>query len=299
MRHLIPQLRAGRLTCSYYEALELIEGTPVVPGTCGHRQTSDKAAGSFQKLPNLAAAIDTAYYGWSEGATAAMRHPEYAEVFGMGEVRSTSWSYNSEEGDFTTERLLGGADTFLLKPTFTHRFATGLRVIVIVSTSCGIDGETMMQQAIAIAAGLWQLERRRIPVELWTVICLGQDGTKVSAHQTLQVHTSGNTFNLGKLTFACGHPDYLRRINFALMERADTDIQQVEYQTWYGYPATFKTTDVAKLNLPRWDGDTLIIGNATSNDVTLNNKRVMNAYRKVFHRLDSGEAIESGIIELI
>lgn len=299
MSSLLEDLRAGQLVCTYTQAMDLLSVTPPTQGgACATQKASDRERiSSFNLTANFAEALELAEFGWSEGADKAVRHKDFANVFTQAETRNVSWDYVDDEGDFTTERLLSGADTFLMRPRFTHRFSSGVRVIVAIGTSSGVHAATMVEQTITIAAGLWRLEVLRVPTELWTVNTLNPSMSgNIRTWHALRIHTSGNTFNLGKITFACGHPDFLRRINFALMERGSVETQKA-WGPHYGYPISLNAKTFKTIPFPPWEGDTIIIGNASTNDVKRNTQRILDAYKKAFNRLDNEETIAGGVIE--
>lgn len=289
MKTLGEQMRAGHIQCGWYRVADLLRTSPV-PGILKPAYGSEQIDEDFCAM-SMADAITTSETGWIEGAEVALNHPRYAEVFAQAEAPSVTFGYNDSEGEVTWDRLLTGSDQYLSLPTITQGITKGCRVIVSVVASCGIKQDAMLQRAVDVAAGIAQLEQRRITTELW---CVSPYLDNASSY-AFRLHQTGDLLNLAKVAFWCGHPALLRRIVFALQERASADVQR-KIGMFYGRPGNLSKTTLATLALPPFEGDTLLIPTLQSNNVETTRKAILAAFNKSYERLADSTHDDSGVI---
>jgi hypothetical protein len=236
-------------------------------------------------------AVDMARNGWAEGAETALKHPDYVDLFATAEKPTTSWGWSDTEGEVVWDRQLSGADDYLQLPVTAPGFGKACRVIVSSIASAGINSEAMLQRAIDIAAGIAQLEQQKVANELWVTLPYN-DG---DFSYTFKVHSTGDTLNLAKVAFFCGHPGFLRRLGFALNERANERVQRT-MGTCYGYPAGLSQDVLNKLGLPPFEGDTLLVNSLRSNSITTTRKELSQMFATTLSRLQDSTFESSGII---
>jgi hypothetical protein len=287
------QVNDARVTCSWNKVGNILDRPQTPGGVLTGCNSSQRASGSFVSV-SLKEALDMAENGWTEGAQAAEKHPQYAELFAQAYAPSVRWGFDPEEGEVVWDRLLSGAETYLQRPKIATGFTKACRVIVSGGCSCGISEASMLQRAIDIAAGLYQLEQQRIATELW-VTCLSQGYPLPASAITFKVHTTGDVFNLGKIAFFCGHSGLLRRIVFAVQERASKAAQD-RLGTHYGMPGNLDPKTLSQLNLPPWEGTTLLLPTLRDNSIETTRKKILNAFNHAVERLQDSTVESAGTI---
>jgi hypothetical protein len=236
-------------------------------------------------------AVDMARNGWTEGAETALKHPDYVNLFATAEKPTTSWGWSDSEGEVVWDRQLSGADDYLQLPVTAPGYGKACRVIVSSIASAGINSEAMLQRAIDIAAGIAQLEQQKVSTELWVTLPYNEG----SFSYTFKVHSTGDTLNLAKVAFFCGHPGLLRRLGFALNERGNEKVQRT-MSTCYGYPAGLSQNVLDKLGLPPFEGDTLLVNSLRSNNITTTRRELSKMFSETITRLQDSQYESSGVI---
>jgi hypothetical protein len=290
MKTLNEMLACGQLVCAWHKVAGLLD-RPHVKGILG----SDPQDGSLGKDNSFCSvtfeeAQQLAETGWDEGAQAAEKHPLYAEVFAQAQVSSVKWGFDAEEGEVVWDRLLSGADTFLQKPTIAQGFTRGCRILVSTTCLASINEAAMLQRAIDIAAGIYQLEQQRTQVELWSVLPYIYNNQWMA----FKVHSTGDLFNLAKIVFFCGHSGLLRRLVFGLQERMSVQAQK-KLGYGYGSPSGLSAEVLTKLDLPHWEGDTLLLNTLRSNDIEKTRKTIVEGFSKTLQHLQDSTYDSSGI----
>lgn len=287
MRSIKEQVLAGQLTTDWHILLDVLESTPKVPGILGRSAQSELSTSvDDPQLGSLAAAIDTGFHGWSEGATTARQHDKYGAYFGMAEQRQVTWGYSDEEGEFQTDRFLNGSADYLLTFKTKRRFSQGLRIVVSTGASSAIASTTLNYSATVVAAHIAKLEILRIPFELWSVDpCTHGSGLDMSHWYALRLHSSGDVFNLARIVYFCGHAAIQRRLMFAMYERMSVENQR-RFGLLYGYPAAITAKTFPLLNLPPWHGQTVVIGNVQTNNQEMVEQRIVKAFRTGYDKIN-------------
>ncbi len=275
MSTLKEMLHDGRVTCSWARVTDLLSFPRIKGGRCAEcARSTDLSDAQWFGTKNFEEALALADTGWDEGAAAALQRPEYLTDFTMAAASGIGWGFSDTEGEVVWDKLLSGSDFYLQRPTLTTGFRQACRVIVSVTASAAIHPSSMLERAIDIAAGVAALDRMRVQTELWVTI-----PDQSNHHYSFRVHQTGDTFNLGKTAFFCGHPSLLRRIVFGLKERASVEAQRV-FGSGYGYSADLSPEVLERIALPPWEGDTIVIGTCRTNDVKANTAKVKAGFAK-------------------
>jgi hypothetical protein len=291
MKNLRQQVDEGHLVCSWHKITDALQ-LPQQEGILKRQNSSINNGSDFCSV-TYKDALTLCDLGWDAGAREAEKHPEYVDVFTQSVVPSTRWGFSDTEGEMCWDKLLSGDDRFLQLPQIHSGFARACRVVVSCVASSAIDDAAFLQRAIDIAAGMFQLEQQRIATELWAVV--PYQGNPCS--YAFKVHTTGDPFNLSKVAFFCGHSAVLRRITFGLNERANESVQR-DLGICYGYPGGLSKENLEHMQLPPWDGDTLLINTLRSNDIAVTRRTIVKGFHKTLTNLQDSEHDSNGIIQV-
>lgn len=282
-------VREGRTVCSWHKLANCLDiprpAGGSLPGS-STRKDPDFVGTTFDE------AVRMSETGWIEGAEAAEQHPTFVDLFAQAAAPSVRWNYDPTEGEVQWDRLLSGADDFLLLPKTTTGWTKACRVLVPVTCSAFIEERVMLQRAIDIAAGLLQLENARISTELWSVAAQYDCDNRLQYH-AFKVHSTGDIFNLPKIAFFCGHSAMLRRLVFALNERATPELQEA-LGHGYGRVAGLSAKNLAQMALPPWDGDQLVVDTLRSNNIEQNRNEISKSINKVLRNLSQSTQDSDG-----
>lgn len=255
------QLHEGRLLCPWHY-LDSILCLPQQDGACTKRSASQRGGTDSTAGVDFPTAVRYANEGWPEGAAAALNHEHYATLFATATALTTKHVLNEESGEVQWDRVMSGETACLLEAMRIDARTRAVRIVCVSNIRGNVDSDTALARAIEIAAGIAQMETLGHKIELWSTI-VNWDNSERPVSFTFNVHNTGDFFNLGRIAFCLGHPAFGRRIGWALKERASRKVQAM-LGPEYGQPYSLGVQTLASLQLPPWEGDTLLFNGASS-----------------------------------
>lgn len=152
------------------------------------------------------------------------------ELFAIDHARVKRRSYGVAGGSVSVGRLLAGNPMHMRqRPPQPGRKV--VRLFVQACNSAIITAENMTVRAAIVAAMADMLERQGFSCEIIAIDCRnGSLGIKPVFQCATILKQAGEKLNLSDLTFALGHPSYLRRFGFALFSACDELISHWESQ---------------------------------------------------------------------
>lgn len=279
------QLHEGQVLCAWYKVEYLLD-LPHVNGILGRAQSSRRTDPGFCR-ESYDDAFRMMNEGWEEGARRALAHKQYEHVFARAMAPSMHFALSEESGEVQWDRVLAGETACLLEQRIEERQTRAVRIVVGNTLAAAITQDAALERAIDIAAGVAALEQLGHKLEIWTASTSVQTlrSDRLITY-TIKVHSTGDMFNLAKLTWWLGHATWTRRIEFALMERMSAE-HQSKTTVNYGIPVSLSAPTLTKLDLPPWDGDTLVFNTMEGNDVAKNRRMVQAAFLNI---LDDGRS---------
>lgn len=185
-------------------------------------------------------AVNMAREGWLEGAQRARKALKaFAPTYPEQATKTDVYGFRPH-----VPRYCAGAPDNMIRhnPRATDGMRKALTVYVNVNANADMNAEYMANYGLAVAQWVNTLQVQGTRVELWG--CATTEGNRDRITHSWRIKPASQPIDLAVLSFCVGHPAMLRRLEFALCERAPVPEMA-------GYGRAVLTTMADQFNPPK------------------------------------------------
>lgn len=217
--------------------------------TPGAGAGSDDGNVAFRGTDSLAAAVDLARRGWSEGAKRAAQGDSLA----VGADPAPYWGPDVVGIIPIMGAYMAGDPEHMLAPSAGEREQQRIRLILPAAYPHNITVAQATQYAYAATGLVRQLEASGVSVAITLLRAVSRSGTVYVTQIALREY--GDVLDIDRVAFALGHPSFLRRITFAWVET----IPEYAPVAFGGYGVSYDVTYETLPALLDLQGETCVI----------------------------------------
>jgi hypothetical protein len=167
---------------------------------------------------NFSKAVKFAEFGWQEKIADVE-----AYLSQIQQLTNTAWTTNLDVAGESVDigAYLEGEPECML--SYVVPEVKAVRIVASITARCTADAPRLLNRGIAIAAAVYALQCRGVPVSLVAAEWVSGSG---GTHYTgVEINPFGDYIDTGRLAFWLGHPAALRRCFFRFQEQQPADIR--------------------------------------------------------------------------